>query len=131
MKIFLPQVLQQQALIFDGFLAAIDQKVQRRKQERPMATDKVNEEQAFLDVVTSYYAFKTAVETVKYSREYLQYAQEAYNVAFYGYREGVSTLLDLLTATVTLANARTAYIQARTQYLTSIAGLAYATGTLD
>lgn len=116
--------------LFDGFLARNLTKSARAQALAAYATYKSSEEQAFLDVVTSYYAFKTAIETVKYSKEYLQYAQEAYDVAFYGYREGVNSLLDLLTATVTLANARTSYIQARTQYVTSIASLAYATGTL-
>lgn len=117
--------------LFDGFLARNLTKSAKAQACAAYATYKSNEEQAFLDVVTSYYAFKTAIETVKYSREYLQYANEAYNVAFYGYREGISSLLDLLTATVTLANARSAFIQARTQYVTSIAALAYATGTLN
>lgn len=117
--------------LFDGFLAMNLTKSAKAQAAASYATYKSSEEQAFLDVVTSYYAFKTAIETVKYSKEYLQYAQEAYEVAYYGYREGISNLLDLLTATVTLANARTAYIQSRTQYVTSIASLAYATGTLD
>lgn len=117
--------------LFDGFLARNLTKSAKAQASATYATYKSSEEQAFLDVITSYYAFKTAIETVKYSKEYLQYAQEAYDVAFYGYREGVNSLLDLLTATVTLANAKTAYIQARTQYVTSIASLAYATGTLD
>jgi outer membrane protein len=117
--------------LFDGFLARNLTRSAQASAAASYATYKSVEEQAFLDVVTSYYSFKTAIETVKYSKEYLQYAQEAYNVAYFGYREGVNTLLDLLTATVALANARTAYIQARTQYVTSIAALAYATGTLD
>lgn len=117
--------------IFDGFLSRNLTKGAKAQAAAAYATYKSNEEQAFLDVVSSYYAYKTSIETVKYSKDYLDYAQEAYDVAYYGYREGVSTLLDLLTATVTLANARTAYIQARTQYVSSIAALAYATGTLD
>lgn len=116
--------------LFDGFLALNLTRSAMAQARAAYATYKTSEEQAFLDVVTSYYTFKTAVETVKYSKEYLTYAQEAYDVAYYGYREGVNNLLDLLTATVTLANARTAYIQARTQYVTSTASLAYATGTL-
>lgn len=119
------------APLFDGFLARNLTKSARAQAAAAYATYKNNEDQAFLDVVTSYYSFKTAIETVRYSKEYLQYAQESYNVAYYGYREGVSTLLDLLTATGSLANARTSYIQSRTQYLTSIASIAYATGTLQ
>lgn len=117
--------------LFDGFLARNLTKSAKARTAAAYAIYKTTEEQAFLDVVTSYYAFQTAVKTIKYSKEYLLYAKEAYEVAFFGYREGISTLLDLLTATVTLANARTAYIQARTQYVTAIASLAYATGTLD
>lgn len=119
------------APLFDGFLARNLTKSARAQTEAAYANYKSSEEQAFLDVVTSYYSFKTAVETVRYSKEYLEYAQEAYDVASTGYREGVNSLLDMLAATVTLANARLTFIQARTQYLTSIASLAYATGTLE
>jgi outer membrane protein TolC len=118
------------APLFDGFLARNLTKAARAQAKAAYAAYKSAEEQAFLDVITSYYAFKTAIQTVKYSKEYLDFAQEAYDVASTGYREGVNSLLDVLTASVTLANARTSYIQSRTQYLTSIASLAYATGTL-
>jgi outer membrane protein len=83
-----------------------------------------------LDVVTSYYNFKTAIETVRYSNEYLKYSQEAYDAAFANYKEGIGTILDPLTAQGVLANARAQWVRARTQWMTSLADLAYATGLL-
>lgn len=85
---------------------------------------------AMQDVVNGYYAYTTAVEAIAYSQEYLKYAQEAFDAALLGYQVGTSTILDVLTAQSTLSSARSQWIQSRMQYLTSIATVAYAVGTL-
>lgn len=91
---------------------------------------KQQEENVILDVVTSYYDYKTAVETVRFSNEYFDYTKEAYDVAFASYKSGVGTILDLLAAQGALSNARAQKIQARTQWITSLTNVAYATGQL-
>ncbi len=83
-----------------------------------------------LDVVTSYYQFETATETVKYSEAYLVYSKEAYELSLANYKMGVGTILNVLQAQADLSNARAQYAQARTQWVTSLANIAYATGTL-
>lgn len=91
---------------------------------------KNQEQTVLLDVVTNYNSYTTALESVQYSEEYLKFAQEAYDAALLGYRNGTSSILDLLTAQTTLSDARSQRIQARTQFLTALVGVAYALGTL-
>lgn len=88
------------------------------------------EANVLLDVVTSYNRYLTAVESLKYSDEFLKFSQQAYEATLMGYREGVSSILDLITAQITLANARAQKVQSRTELMSSAAGIAYATGTL-
>lgn len=95
-----------------------------------MAAWRSTELNVLLDVVTSYYAYTTAAESVSYSEEYLKFAQEAYDAALLGYRMGTNSILDVLNAQLTLSNARSQRIQTRTQLFTSIANMAYAVGTL-
>ena len=83
-----------------------------------------------LDVVTSYYAYGTALGALKFTEAYLKNTQESYDVALASYREGVGSILDLLVAQTALANARAQWVNARTQLLTSAVSVAYATGTL-
>ncbi|MCE5316552.1 MAG: TolC family protein [Parachlamydia sp.] len=83
-----------------------------------------------LEVVTNYYAYKTAVQTLKYSEEYLKFAEESYNATLQGYRSGIQTFVDLLVAQAVLSNARAQHVTARTNWVTSLANLSYSTGTL-
>lgn len=88
------------------------------------------EQDVLLQVVTNYYAYVTAVETLRYSEEYLHYTNESYKAMFEGYNSGTQTILDTLVSFVALANARAAYANARAQWAASIANLSYSTGTL-
>jgi outer membrane protein len=105
----------------------------RRAQEllRGVAAEiKGRELGVILDVITSYYDFKTAVESFNFSEKYLIYSQEAYEAALLSYRGGVGTILDLLSAQRTLANAKAKRVQARTNWLIALANVAFSTGIL-
>ncbi len=116
--------------IFSGFLYR-NQTLQARANASAAFDNWQNtENNIFLQVVTNYYAYKTAVSTLKYSEEYLKYAQEAYDATLATYKNGTGTFLDVLVAQGVLANARAQRVQAKTQLVTSVANLAYATGTL-
>ncbi len=95
-----------------------------------LASWKLTELNVLLDVVTAYYAYVTAVESVQYSDEYLRFSQEAYDAALLGYRMGTNSILDVLNAQLTLSNARSQWIQTRTQLFTSVANMSYAVGTM-
>lgn len=116
--------------IFQGFFH-----VNRARRARALAAEalaQVEEKKStiFQDVVRSYYSHTTAVETVRFSEEFLKYAQESYDAILSNYKEGVSTILDLLAVQGTLSNARSTRITAKTQWAISLATLAHATGTL-
>lgn len=116
--------------IFAGFLYVNQTRAAQATADAAYAAWKNQEEMVILDVVTSYYNFKTAEQTVKFSDEYYEYTKEAYDVAFASYKNGVGTILDLLSAQVALSNAKAQKIQARTQWITSLTNVAYATGQL-
>lgn len=116
--------------IFRGFFYVNSTRSALATAASAYAAWKEEEQQVILDVVTSYYNFQTAVETVKNSEEYYKYTMEAYDVAFASYRNGVGTILDLLAAQSALSNARAQRIQARTQWFIQLANVSYATGML-
>lgn len=116
--------------VFRGFYYYYNTKSARELVDAAWAEFRSQEETVFLDIVTSYHNFKTAMEMVQYSRELLNYAEEAFDVAYSGYKQGVNTLLDLLAAQVTLANARFTIIQARSQLAISLVSIAYSAGVL-
>ncbi len=89
-----------------------------------------NELTIMLDVMTSYYNYKSASVNLKNSDEFYKFSKEAYDVAYASYRGGVATILDVLNAQTKLATARSLRIQARTNIAVSLASLAYSTGVL-
>ncbi|MDP1834988.1 MAG: TolC family protein [Chlamydiales bacterium] len=91
---------------------------------------RVKEINAQLEVWQAYYTYTTAVETLRYTADFLKFAQEAYDAAMEGYQVGANSILDVLTAQTNLSIARAQYLQARTTLMVSIANIAYAVGTL-
>ena len=87
--------------------------------------------QAFLAVLSDYYTFLASTSILKYSREYIRIATKNQEVAFANYRAGVTTIIDLMTANNALNTARQQLINAKINWLTSLANLAYDTGGLS
>jgi outer membrane protein TolC len=118
------------APIFNGFLYRY-QVHQARENAQAAYEELLNvENRIILEVATSYFDYQTAVKRFKYSEEFLNSSQEAYNVAFASYREGIGTILDLLVTQRALSNARAQRIQARTGWAVALANLAFTTGIL-
>lgn len=116
--------------LFQGYYYANRKRVAKAKVCQAFANLQAKESDVLLEVWKSYYSFKTAVKTYKYSEEFLKYTEETYEAAMGGYKEGTNSILDLLAAQKALSRARAHKIQARTQWITSLAGIAYATGSL-
>jgi outer membrane protein TolC len=114
--------------LFSGF--ANEYEMLRTSEELEAARAQVAtlEQQAILQVWTSYYALETATRRIATSRDLLASAEESERVAFARYREGVGTILDLLVTQAALANARATEVQARTDWFVSLARLARDTG---
>jgi outer membrane protein TolC len=73
---------------------------------------------------------RTAAQRIETSRTLLASAEESERAASERYRAGVGSSLDLLTAQSTLAAARAQEVQARADWLLSLAQLAHDTGAL-
>lgn len=117
--------------IFSGFF--YDNQI--RKAYEDMETAYANilnaEEQVFLEVVTSYYSYQTAVQALQSSQEFLIYAQEAFNATSVGYQSGTNTIVDVLNTQAALSNAKTSTIQSKTQWAIALSNIAYSAGFLS
>jgi outer membrane protein len=115
--------------LFTGFANTYN--IQKAKEDAGVAQALADtlEQQVILQVWTSYYYFQTATQLVKTSRDLLASAEQSERVALGRYKEGVGTIIDLLTAQAALANARSQDIQARSGWFVALAQLAHDTGT--
>ncbi len=87
-------------------------------------------QQVVQQVFTSYYALQTATQRVRTADDLLASATQSEEVARGRYREGVGTIVDLLTAQRALADARAQQAQARWTWLSSLSLLAHDVGVL-
>jgi outer membrane protein len=79
------------------------------------------------EVWTAYSNLNTALRQRQAAVALLDAASQSYDAALQSYNYGVRSLLDVTAAQRTLAQARSADVLARTQVLTSFAGLAFRT----
>jgi len=82
------------------------------------------------EVFVSYYRLQTAQQRAVTADDLLQSAEQSAQVAAGRYKEGVGSILDLLTAQTALANARAQRVQSRWAWYTSLAQLAHDAGVL-
>jgi outer membrane protein len=81
------------------------------------------------EVWTAYSKFQTAFRERQAATELLAAASQSYAAALESYSHGVRSLLDVTAAQQTLAQARSTDVLARTAILSSVAELAFQTGT--
>ncbi|MCH9610318.1 MAG: hypothetical protein S4CHLAM81_03710 [Chlamydiales bacterium] len=89
-----------------------------------------DEIKAFLAVVTDYYDFVANSEVLKYSEEFVEVALKGQKSALANYKLGLTDITAVTVANNSLNQARKQLADAKTNYLTSIANLAYHTGGL-
>jgi len=94
------------------------------------ARDKL-EQQVTLEVWRAYQNLRTARDTYTSSTDLLASATEAEKVALGRYKAGAGSILDLLNAEASLANARLQHVQAQYNWYSSRAALAQAMGRLQ
>jgi outer membrane protein len=114
--------------IFDG--GTRKHQLSKARDEARVAEARANatREEVENGVWTAYFNLKTAFRQRAAATALLRTAEESYNAALESYHEGVRNLLDLSQAQQTLARARSTDVLARTQVLTALADLAFATG---
>ncbi len=86
---------------------------------------------AIAEMWRAYYEFRSSLKKYAYGRALLAAAQDAYDANLETYRQGLSTIVELLTAQRDLADARYTLIQSRADLLTADAAVAYAAGAVQ
>ena len=116
--------------LFDGFFY----KNGVRKAEANLDVAKAQMYQTELTVIqnvtTSHMGVKTSALNMQDSEEYLAAAELEFNIALANYKAGTKTILDVLSAQSSLADARSKKAQAQQNWFSSLASIAYATGSL-
>jgi outer membrane protein len=117
--------------IFTGFARRNDDRRTEATRKAERESVKSLELETIAEVWRSYYDFQTAVKKYQFAQALLAAAQESYNDNLETYRQGLSTIVELLTADTALANARLTMVQSTAELLTSSATVAYAVGAVD
>ncbi|MBS0604298.1 MAG: TolC family protein [Verrucomicrobia bacterium] len=117
--------------LFQGFFYRNAIKIAEANKEA--AEDQVKQsELSMIQQITSYhYNVKVAYETLQFATAFLAAAEEQYVVALAQYKQGTNTILNVVSAQSSLADARASQANAIQQWFTSLANLAYATGILS
>lgn len=116
--------------IFNGFSYQYDIAAARAQADAISALADQTRQNVVTQVFVSYYALQTAEARVATADELLASAQQSVQVAAGRYREGVGSIIDLLTAQTALAGARAQQVQSRWQWYSSLAQLARDSGVL-
>jgi outer membrane protein len=116
--------------LFTGFAHTFEVKKAEAEYETAQTQVTSLEQQVILDVWSSYADLKTAAQSIKTSRDLLASAEASNRVSLAQYKQGVGSILDLLTTQASLALARAQEIQSRSDWFLALARLARATGSL-
>ena len=116
--------------IFNGFSHQYEVGAARATAEAFSALADQTRQQVVTEVFVSYYALQTAEQRVATADDLLKSAEQSMEVAAGRYREGVGSIIDVLTAQSALANARAQQVQSRWQWYTALAQLARDAGVL-
>ena len=117
--------------LFTGFKRLNDVRQAEAARDAAGAQLKSLEVDAISSVWRAYYEFQTALSRYDYAKALLAASQESYDANLDTYRQGLSTIVELLTADRDLANARYTIIESRADLLTSSAAVAYAVGAIE
>jgi len=114
--------------IFEG--GAKRRKVELAEAERRAAEDEVTKarDRAIREVWKAYTDFRLAVRRLDVAEALVEASQKSFDTTLESYRNGLSTLIDLLAARRELTRARFTEVDTRLQLLNSSAALAFSTG---
>jgi outer membrane protein len=116
--------------LFEGFALRYTVRAAQAAADAARAQLQGLEQQVAYQVFASYYGLKTATQRERTSAALLASAEESEQVALGQYKEGVGSVLDLLTAQSALADARAQQIDARWSWYIALAQLAHDIGIL-
>jgi outer membrane protein TolC len=116
--------------LFTGFSQSYNERRARAEAEASRERSRSTEQDVVLQVFNSYYVLRTAGQRIRTAEELVASAEQSEKVAEGRYREGVGTILDLVSAQTALADARSQRVQARWDWRLGLAQLAHDTGLL-
>ncbi len=116
--------------IFQGFFYQNQIKNAKANLETSQAVMLQKELSVIQDVTTSHLGVKTAAENLTDAEEYVKSAELDFKIALCGYKEGTRTILDVISAQSSLADARSKKAQSQKNWFVSLANLSFATGSL-
>lgn len=116
--------------LFDGF--ARDNRLRLAESDAGAARADLAalELRALREVWKAYADVKTALRKHEFATALLSASEDAYGASMESYRQGLGTLIDLLSAQRDLAQARTTMVETRAGLLTASAALAFASGAM-
>jgi len=117
--------------LFAGFSRIYDQQEATALADAAHARADALGQQVVFQVFSSYHALQTSARRVATANDLMASATQSNEVALGRYREGVGSVLDLLSAQSALADARAQQVLARLEWNTSLAQLAHDAGVLD
>ncbi|HET8656186.1 MAG TPA: TolC family protein [Longimicrobiaceae bacterium] len=117
--------------IFSGFARRDAMRAARATLDAARARVEATRVRVANQVYTSYTSLQVAAARVRASAQLLASAVQSEAVARGRYREGVGSIIDLLTAQNALASARAQDAQSRWVWQTALSQLAHDVGTLD
>ena len=117
--------------LFTGFKTVYDTRSAEATARAADASAETFAQQVIFQVWNSYFGVQTSAQQVHASKDLLESAKESAEVARGRYREGVGSILDLLTAESALANALAQDVRSRAGFLLAVAQLAHDAGTVD
>jgi len=116
--------------IFQGFQNAFNVLQAKELAKASDANAEYQRDQVVYQVFTSYYNLRTATARVKSANDLLVSSQASYDVAIGQYKQGVGSILTVLTAQAALATARSQQATARWTWYSDLAQLSHDIGTL-
>ena len=114
-----------------GLRPAYDALATRAAADAARARADATAQRVALDVWTSFQALRTAGQRVGTSKDLVGSARASAEVAQGRYKEGVGSIVDLLTAQAALEQALAEDVRSRADFLVSLAQLARASGRLE
>ena len=115
--------------LFEGFATTNAVSQATAKREAAQAEFDSLQLQIIKEVWKGYADVKTALRKREYAVALLKAAEQSYEALKESYANGLSTVIELLTAERSLASARFTEIESRTTLLNSVAALVYAAGS--
>lgn len=116
--------------LFKGFFYRNNIREAKAEVEIAKAKLEENKLQIIQQITQAQMDVKTAEKTVYFTKEYLIAAQERYDISLASYKAGTVTILDVLAAQSSLADARRKKAKSQRDWYSSLANMAYSTGTL-